>query len=273
MRIDRARCLSVLMALTLGACGGQQEDEPAAGATDESSTTPRECTLVVGWDPWEPYQYEDLGGELRGLDVEFVREVTAEIGCNARFLANDWASLLVMLRDGEIDMLAGATKTADREKFASFSEPYRDESFVLFVRTGEKPGGSDPTLQNLLDDGFRVGVVSQYVYGPEISGLQDDPGYADQFRSVPIAELNISNLINFEIDGFLEDPFVAAAVMRKKGLVDDIEALPLEIKTGDVRLMFSNASISPDVVAAIDQALATLQDDGRYTRLMSKYGK
>lgn len=271
MLINSGRLLVALASSSLVACGGQQEEEKSP--VSESQTTTEECTLVVGWDPWEPYQYQDVGGELRGLDVELVRAATADIGCNARFLANDWASLLNMLRDGDIDMLAGATKTSDREKFARFSDPYRDESFVLFVRTGEKPLDADTSLKQLLDDGLKFGVVSQYVYGAEISALQDDPQYADQFLSVPIAELNFSNLINFEIDGLLEDPFVAAAVIRKKGLDEEIEALPLEIKTGDVRLMFSQASVSENVVESINQALDNIRSDGRHARLMNKYGQ
>ena len=271
MHIYSGKSLVALASLSLVACGGQQEEEKVS--TSDTPEATEECTLVVGWDPWEPYQYQDVGGELRGLDVELVREATAEINCNARFLANDWASLLNMLRDGDVDMLAGATQTSDRERFARFSDAYRDESFVLFVRSGEKSLDADTSLSQLLDDGFKFGVVSQYVYGDEISALQDNPDYADQFISVPIAELNFSNLINFEIDGLLEDPFVAAAVVRKKGLDEEIEATPVEIKTGDVRLMFSQASVSQDVVDSINQALESIRADGRHARLMSKYGQ
>ncbi len=63
-------CLLVLSACDNGAAPGQGKTLPIAETPPEPA---EDCTLVVGWDPWEPYQYQDLGGELRGLDVELIR--------------------------------------------------------------------------------------------------------------------------------------------------------------------------------------------------------
>ena len=230
-----------------------------------------DCTLVVGWDPWEPYQYQDLGGELRGLDVELIKELSARIGCKTRFLASDWASLLKMLKKGDVHMLPGATMTEARAKFAMFSDPYRDETFVLYVRAGEKGRFKADKLGDLPERGFRVGVVSEYLYGEEVTALQDNDEYEDQFISVPISELNFSNLINFEADGFLEDPFVAAAVIRKKGLAEEVEAHSIAIKTRDVRLMFAKASVEQSLVDAINVGLREQKSDGSYAALLDKY--
>ncbi len=97
-----AGCSSIIVfLLALSACDGvdpgQGKVVPAADTKPEQA---EDCTLVVGWDPWEPYQYQDLGGELRGLDVELIKELSARIGCKTRFLASDWASLLKMLKKG-----------------------------------------------------------------------------------------------------------------------------------------------------------------------------
>lgn len=267
-----SRSLIIVFLLTTGACGGADPGQGKTGpATDATPEPAEDCTLVVGWDPWEPYQYQDLGGELRGLDIELIREITARVGCKTRFLASDWASLLEMLKKGDVDMLPGATRTARRAEFAMFSDPYRDETFVLFVRAGEKGRFKADNLGELLERGFRVGVVSQYLYGEEVTALQDSAEYEDLFVSVPISELNFSNLINFEADGFLEDPFVAAAVIRKKGLAEEVEAHPIAIKTREVRLMFAKASVEQSLVDAINVALREQKSDGSYAALLDKY--
>ncbi|MCH8930245.1 MAG: amino acid ABC transporter substrate-binding protein [Proteobacteria bacterium] len=268
-----AGCSSIIVfLLALSACDGvdpgQGKVVPAADTKPERA---EDCTLVVGWDPWEPYQYQDLGGELRGLDVELIKELSARIGCKTRFLASDWASLLKMLKRGDVNMLPGATMTEARAKFAMFSDPYRDETFVLYVRAGEKGRFKADKLGDLLERGFRVGVVSEYLYGEEVTALQDNAEYEDQFISVPISELNFSNLINFEADGFLEDPFVAAAVIRKKGLAEEVEAHSIAIKTRDVRLMFAKASVEQSLVDAINVALREQKSDGSYAALLDKY--
>ncbi len=266
------RSLIIVFLLTINACGGADPGQGKAVTAADTTTEPAEdCTLVVGWDPWEPYQYQDLGGELRGLDIELIREITARIGCKTRFLASDWASLLDMLKKGDVNMLPGATRTEGRAEFAMFSDPYRDETFVLFVRAGEKGRFKADNLGDLLERGFRVGVVSQYLYGEEVTALQDSAEYEDLFVSVPISELNFSNLINFEADGFLEDPFVAAAVIRKKGLAEEVEAHPIAVKTREVRLMFAKASVEPSLVDAINVALQEQKSDGSYAALLEKY--
>jgi len=272
MRYINSGPLIIVFLLALTACDGlgpgQDKTVPAA---DTEPKPAEDCTLVVGWDPWEPYQYQDLGGELRGLDVELIRGLAGRIGCQTRFLASDWASLLEMLKKGEIDMLPGATRTDGRAEFAMFSDPYRDETFVLFVRAGEKGRFKTDSVGKLLERGFRIGVVSEYLYGKEITALQDSAEYEDLFISVPISELNFSNLINFEADGFLEDPFVAAAVIRKKGLAEEVEAHPIAIKTREVRLMFAKASVEQSRVDAINVALQEQKSDGSYAALFEKY--
>ena len=268
--------LIIVFLLTLAACDGVDPGKDKAVPTENAAAyvapePAEECTLIVGWDPWEPYQYQDLGGELRGLDVELIRGIATRIGCKTRFLASDWASLLEMLKKGEVDMLPGATKTAGRAKFAMFSDPYRDETFALFVRAGEKGRFKADSLSDLLKRGFRIGVVSQYLYGEEITALQDSAEFGDLFVSVPISELNFSNLINFEADGFLEDPFVAAAVIRKKGLAEEVESHRIVIKTGEVRLMFAKASVERSLVDAINVALQEHESDGSFAALLDKY--
>ena len=267
-----SRSLIIVFLLAMGACGGADPGQGKTGPAADATPVPAEdCTLIVGWDPWEPYQYQDLGGELRGLDIELIREITARVGCKTRFLASDWASLLEMLKKGDVNMLPGATRTASRAKFAMFSDPYRDETFVLFVRAGEKGRFKADNLGELLERGFRVGVVSQYLYGEEVTALQDSAEYEDLFITVPISELNFSNLINFEADGFLEDPFVAAAVIHKKGLAEEVEAHPIAIKTREVRLMFAKASVEQSLVDAINVALQEQKSDGSYAALLEKY--
>ena len=229
------------------------------------------CQLTIGWDPWEPYQYQDVGGSVKGLDIELVEAMAERADCGLMYAENDWAALLNRIREGAVDVILGATKTEDRDSYAHFSEPYRSESFGLYVRSGEAGNYSEKTLRDLLDKSFKIGVTNQYIYGDEVVTLQDDPNYSSKFHAVSVGEANFEGLRNFEIDGFLEDPFVAAAVIRRKGLHRDIEAHPIVIETGEVQLMFSRASVSDDVINRFNAALVELKQDGTYEELMQKY--
>lgn len=229
------------------------------------------CELTVGWDPWEPYQFQDVDGNMRGLDIEILNSIADRAGCELEYKEGRWATLLRELQAGSIDLMTGATKTAARETFAFFSTPYRDEDFELYVRAGELGKYNSTDIVNLLDNGFRLGVTEQYVYGDTVSDLQENPKYADQFVGATIGALNYERLMDFDIDGFLEDPFVASSYIRNKGLADEIAKHPLVVHSGKVHLMFSQTSVPQDTVERMDTALADMRADGTYQEIVEKY--
>src|SRR5690625_2654667 len=81
--------LVTFLALFLSGC---QNDEPASTAVESSapvaesaqpadaSDSPElaasveDCSLSVGWDPWEPYHFKPSGSKVRGLDVDLRSE-------------------------------------------------------------------------------------------------------------------------------------------------------------------------------------------------------
>jgi polar amino acid transport system substrate-binding protein len=260
--------------LALAGCG---EGERPGSAVPEQAAAPAaqpaaaDCALTMGWDPWEPYQYRDVGGDVHGLDVEIVSAIADMSDCRLSFVSSDWATLLDQLRNGDLDILTGATRNEQREQFAFFTDPYRDESFRLYVRAGEADEHASAGLEELLDAGFRLGVTQEYLYGGEVAALEQDPKYADQFVPAAIGEVNYSRLLNNEIDGFLEDPYVAATVLRRKGLTGDIKAHPFVINTDPVSLMISKASVPEETAQRINASLAQLKSSDAYQAILDKY--
>jgi polar amino acid transport system substrate-binding protein len=230
-----------------------------------------DCQLNMGWDPWEPYQYLTPEDEVKGLEIDLVSAMAKEAGCDLKFVQQNWMTLLNGIRNGSIDLLGGASKTEAREAFALFSDAYRSESFVLYIRKGESAKYADKSLQELLEGTFRLGVTDDYIYGEQVTKLQDNPSFKGKFVSVPTTEMNYYNLIQNHIEGFLEDPFVAAYTIKRKGLQDQIEALPITIHSGDVALMFSQKSVKPETVVAFNDALQRLKDSGEYQQILDKY--
>lgn len=249
-----------------------------APASDGSSaatapTAGGDCQLAMGWDPYEPYQYADEEGNVRGLDVELVSEMANRAGCSLRFVQKDWVSLVADLRSGAIQVLAGASKVPERESYALFSQPYRQETFSLYVRVGETDRWVAPSLAELVSGNLkmRIGITDGYVYGTELEQLLDDAVLSQQFVSAPFSEAHAANLMANKIDGMLEDPFVASAMIRRKLLSDDIVRSRFQIKSGEVSLMFSKASVTPETVAAFDAALTAMRADGRYEQILKRY--
>ncbi|MGB5622833.1 MAG: transporter substrate-binding domain-containing protein [Gammaproteobacteria bacterium] len=264
------RLFTLLLAvLVFAACERGPADTPATGATEATTAG---CTLTMGWDPWEPYHYMDPKGNLQGLDVELVRAMSAEAGCSVSFERDNWASLLGRIRSGDIDLISGATRTPERDEFAMFSSPYRIEEFGLFVRRGDTEVMATDSLSAMLAAGMKIGVTDAYLYGSEVEALQDNPTFAQQFIIAEVGETNATRLLDGVIDAYLEDVIVGTSIVRRRGLEDDVELHPLAAAGGsEVRLMFSQASVSPEVVARFDSALTRLRESGRYAEIEGQY--
>jgi polar amino acid transport system substrate-binding protein len=270
----RATLLCLPLVLLI-ACQSPEPPESVETRPDEASTAietaAADCHLSMGWDPWEPYHFTAAGGQVQGLDIDLVSALAEEVGCSLSFVQGNWASLLRLIRLGELDLLPGATHTPEREAFSWFSDPYREEHFRIYVRIEDAAGWSDQSLEDLLAEGFRLGVTQGYIYPEEVASLQADERYQGRFIEAAVGELNFSHLLDHRIDGFIEDPFVSAAIQRRRGWGGGIVALDLDFSAGEVHLLFSRTSTSENLVEDFNRALETLREDGRYDRIMARY--
>lgn len=258
--------LFTLLALLLTACEQAPETEVSPEVAEAEP-----CRLVMGWDPWEPYHFAGARGEVQGLDIDLVRAIAAGADCEIELQQGNWASLIQLVQAGELDLLTGATHTDERAEFAWFSEPYREERFQLFVRAEDADRYTGRDLEDLLEQDFRVGVTQGYIYSPEISTLQAEPLWSEQFVDAAVGELNFTSLMDHRIDGFLEDPFVAAAIQRRRGWDDIIAPLDLVYSSGPVHLLFSKATVDRETVAAFDRSLQELRENSEYDAIRKRY--
>ena len=63
--------------LCISACGNSGPEELSQVEQPVTAAPPDEapCVLKMGWDPWEPYQYEIADGQVFGLDVDLLTAV------------------------------------------------------------------------------------------------------------------------------------------------------------------------------------------------------
>ena len=96
--------------------------------------------LKSGWYPWDPYQYTVVKNDVKrltGLDVQLIRAVFEQMGYEVAYEDVSWEQHQLDVKNGVRDIAAGAFKNAERAEYAYFSEPYRKETDVLYVRKGE----------------------------------------------------------------------------------------------------------------------------------------
>jgi polar amino acid transport system substrate-binding protein len=280
MKIIRVSLLIVL-SFIISACKPessteQSESIPVAVDTEktvlmEKDVLDKHCQFVLGFDAWEPYQYLDVGDRVAGLDIELVTAVIEGMGCQLTYQQGTWVDLLMALKQGKVDILLGASKTEAREQFALFSDSYRMEEFSLYIRKGDKVRSEYKTLDEFIQNGSRVGIVEDYVYGPDVSMLLDGDKTSKYFVNAIMGELNVARLLDEDIDGYLEDSFVGSSLLRRKALSNFIVAHGITIQTGNAYVMFSQKSVTQEQLNNFNTQLTKVKNSKVYQDILTKY--
>lgn len=248
--------------------------EPAQVASQSSSAPAANtstCSLSMGFDIWEPYQFIDIDRAVKGLDVEIINLVAEEMGCTLEYKQATWVELISQLKKGEVDLVLGASKTADREQFALFSDAYREEEFVLYIRNDEEHKYREADIQEFMAAKRKLGIVEEYYYGEAVDVLMESAESSNLFINAMMTEINIARLLDMDIDGFLEDSFVGASLIRRKGLERYIAPHQISIKTGSIYAMFSQKSVKPEMVSRFNEALSSIKQSGKFDKVINRY--
>ena len=208
------------------------------------------CHLRVGWEPWKPYIYQQAG-RFHGPEYELLQRLAAEAGCELEYLERPWARALHDLSLGQLDLLYGASRTAERETFARLSMAYRREQLCLVVRAGTPSFGS---LQAWLEHRpeQRFGLIRGFYYGTRLDPLLRDPQLASRRIEVRSDQQLLQLLRAGRIDGYWVEAFVADAKLKQGGIV--VQEIP-DVIGEPMHLMFAR-HVPDAIVQRVDQAIA-----------------
>lgn len=273
MTFSKTCSMTRLKAVTIGlsvailaACGGGEESNNAS--TQTAAKAQRDCTLKFGWESRQPYQFEQ-NGKVQGIDIEVFTTAANSANCDVQFVQKSWAELLTGLEKGEVDVLGGATPTEERQVYATFSDPYRSESFTLFIETGDDYTGDN--LSGFLSRGNKIGVTSDYFYGKEVYDLMQHPQYSQLFVDEKSGEKSFYNIIYSRIDGVLSDPIEGNYIIKRKGLDKQIKASNVVIPSDSVSFMFSKKSVSDELANKLKSNIKQLVSDNKVQAVIGKY--
>jgi polar amino acid transport system substrate-binding protein len=121
--------------LVIAGCGVDR----ASGALERIAAR-GELTWGADEQGGEPYVFEDArrGGALVGFEVDLAETLARALGVRARFVQNDWTTLIPSLERGTIDIaLNGIEVTPALAARVAFSRPYYRFTERLVARRGD----------------------------------------------------------------------------------------------------------------------------------------
>ena len=236
-----------------------------------SQTIYAQKTLSVGYEYMPGFSYVSESGQYLGVDFEILTASATAAGLKLEFHDIPWKRILVSIENGTLDLTTAASQTSKREKYAYFSNPYREEYYSLFVSSKKPEHIGIREFKEIFNKDFKLGIVIGVWYGAEFSDYMKNPDYKHKTNKVVTDLQNIRMLSKGRINGFLCEPILAKGEIKKQGLSHQIIESNFRYSNGYVHFMFSKASVPQQIVKDFNKGLKIIIENGTYDKIISAY--
>lgn len=260
--------LSTASLMLLTACGtsangtnstGTNATPGAKASGNLLSQVKQRGSIEIGTEGvYAPFSFHDSQNQLTGFDVDLATAVAKQLGVQADFVETPWDGMLAGLNDKRFDMVANEVGiTPQREKIYDFSTPYITSASVLIVQK------DNTTIHTFAD----------------LKGKKSAQSLTSNFAA--IAKQNGATIVS--VQGFndalqlLESGRVDAVVNDKLSFLTFLKEHP----NAPLKVVATNKDASqsafafrkgnPQLVKAVDKALATLEKNGTYSQISQKW--
>ena len=221
-------------------------------------------TFIVGFDAeYPPYGYMDDNGEYTGFDLELAQAVCDLYGWELEKRPIDWDSKDMELNSGAIDCIWNGFTMNGREEEYTWSVPYVDNSQVIVV--SEASGIAD--LEGL--SGKIVGVQAASAALELLSEGGDQAALAATFGTLQQFPEYNSAFVELQagsIDAIAMDVGVANYQLKEK---EGYTILDETLNSEQYAIGFKQGN--EELRDLVNDALATLLEDGTFDELAEKY--
>lgn len=229
-------------------------------------------SLVVGWVNWQPFSYRNEQQQISGLDVELLNAIFQRANYQAKFSEMPWARVLHELKFGTVQLAMSANITTERQQYARFSHPYREEETAIVIhRQDAERWRGITTLEQLINTpDFHIGVLKGFDYGNTFRQLMARPELQSRLQMRLRLEQLLKMLQGGRIQGFILDPHGLQEWRHKDELQDGLHIL-LRIELTPVHLMLSKKSTTETQLQQINLAIEQLKQSPDYQQILDRY--
>src|SRR5699024_5086969 len=134
--------------------------------------------IVIGADPFPPYQYIDVEGKVIGFDYEKIKNIIQKMDYKPKFIIDNWSLIEEGFEKKEIDIIFQVQKTEDRKKRYFFSEKLRNYETAI---VSHEEYNNITSINELIEKNEEIAVINNYQYGEPIDSI--DKKYKVFFES------------------------------------------------------------------------------------------
>lgn len=253
----RRHCLLGVMAVVL-ATGLNMNTYAADNLLDNVK---QRGTLLVGLEgTYPPFSFQGEDGKLTGFEVDFANKLAERLGVKASLKLTKWDGILASLESKRIDVVINqVTITEERKKKYDFSSPYTVSGIQALVKKSNE--GKITKADDLQGKKVGVGLGTSYeqwlrenVQNVDVRTYDDDP---TKYQDLRVGR----------IDAILVDRLAVLDLVKKTG--DTLAAAGPAFSRQEAGVTVRKTN--PELLAAINQAIADMQQDGTLAALSEKW--
>ncbi|EGL18264.1 MULTISPECIES: amino acid ABC transporter substrate-binding protein [unclassified Paenibacillus] len=231
---------------------------PSAGAGTLDAVKSAGKIRIGTEGTYAPFTFHDKSGKLTGFDVELAEEVAKRLGVQAEFQETNWNGMLAGLDAKRFDLVANEVSIReDRKEKYDFSDPYIVSKAVLIVREDNK-------------DITKLEDLKGKKSGQSLTSNLADIAKKNGAEIVAIEGFNqaIELLISKRIDATINDNLSYLDFKKQK---PDAPIKVVAETTEASRSAFLFNKNNNDLVKAVNEALASMKQDGTYLNISNKW--
>lgn len=260
--------LAASLALFGCSSGGQseQKDEQQAGGEEAAYALVQDGKLtVITSADWEPLEFfQDGSDEIVGFDVDIVRAIAEEMGLELDIKNMQFDGLLTAIAaGGQADLaISGITVDPERAKQVDFTESYYVDDLAIAAMKGGSVNQSN-AAEELNKEGVVIAVQS---------GTSGESYCQENFPNATIQPYgNATDCFAAMQSGQANYVCTNYAVVNKmvSEAYDDAEII-FEVATGE-EYAIAVSKDNPELLAAVNEAIQKLEDNGTIDELKAKW--
>ena len=228
----------------------------ALGATAQADTV-----KIVSDTAYAPFEFKDSDQTYKGIDVDIINKVAEIKGWDIDMSFPGFDAAVNAVQAGQADaIMAGMTKTSEREKVFTMSDTYYDTKVVIATR-------KENTISKYEQlKGKKVGVKTGTAAQRFLEKNKDKYGYT--LKTFDTGDLMYNSLSAGDVDAVMDDqPVIEYAINQGQNLKISMKGEAV----GSFAFGVKKGSKHEHLVTEFNEALAQMKEDGSLEEIINKW--
>ncbi|WP_247938428.1 ABC transporter substrate-binding protein/permease [Streptococcus gordonii] len=228
----------------------------ALGATAQADTV-----KIVSDTAYAPFEFKDSDQTYKGIDVDIINKVAEIKGWDIEMSFPGFDAAVNAVQAGQADaIMAGMTKTSEREKVFTMSDTYYDTKVVIATRKENTISKYEQLKVKKV--GVKTGTAAQRF----LEKNKDKYGYT--LKTFDTGDLMYNSLSAGDVDAVMDDqPVIEYAINQGQNLKISMKGEAV----GSFAFGVKKGSKHEHLVTEFNEALAQMKEDGSLEEIINKW--